>query len=288
MGERRIAEKGGRDHFRSVLTDTFPEFTCYRDVCFYWKLWMMSEPLDQYVRVKPAGYTRDQARLLWRCDGDVDDTGKKESQPVFHIHAFCGRDAKGGVGVKEQVDVGDDDEHRRVSWHSKGISLLCRGSCWKSLSCVSAYHVDAVTEDDILHVQTLDTFKDVLSAADEELLLSFLTVPYMRIPLCLGFFAHQNHFQALQSTAIQELLDSVLFEPSRFLQPDSIGVPVSVPTRDEALLGTPCGLLLNEVICSPSSLLGPTTEILQQALTIAKRTPYQLRRGIIADNSPDY
>ena len=45
------------------------------------------------------------------------------------------------------------------------------------------------TEDDVLHADDLPTFNDTLSRVEAELLFSFLTVDYVRLPLLLNFFA---------------------------------------------------------------------------------------------------
>jgi len=52
--------------------------------------------------------------------------------------------------------------------------------------------VSVKNEDDILHLtnEELPTFGGVLSPADSERFLQFFTVPYLRIPLILDFFAN--------------------------------------------------------------------------------------------------
>ena len=59
-----------------------------------------------------------------------------------------------------------------------------------------------VTEDDVLHVKSLPSFDGRLKPHDAELLLQYLTVPYLRVPLLLRFFADRSrstHARALQS-----------------------------------------------------------------------------------------
>ena len=55
-----------------------------------------------------------------------------------------------------------------------------------------------------------------LGQRDAELILSFMTVPYLRIPLALSFFASNDRVHALQSTQLQDLLDGILFEGGDF------------------------------------------------------------------------
>ena len=82
------------------------------------------------------------------------------------------------------------------------------------------------TEDDILHAEKLPRFQNTLSAEESELLMSFLTVPYMRIPLVVGFFAdlHENENGEIRcgdrvtylfNSQLQALLRAVLFEQVR-------------------------------------------------------------------------
>ena len=78
------------------------------------------------------------------------------------------------------------------------------------------------TEDDIIYRPSLPDFSDkygqVLNQRDSELLLSYLTVPYMRLPLLLTFFATEDRVHKLQSQDLRNILDSVMFEPSKYLQ----------------------------------------------------------------------
>jgi hypothetical protein len=72
---------------------------------------------------------------------------------------------------------------------------------------------EVVTEDDVLHIDALPDFGRRLSPADSELLIQYLTAPYIRIPLMLTFFNDAARMHALDSEDIQNVLDSVLFEP---------------------------------------------------------------------------
>jgi hypothetical protein len=61
-------------------------------------------------------------------------------------------------------------------------------------------------------VQTLPSFDDVLGQHDAEMLLSYMTVPYLRIPLILGFFASDDRIHALKSDAVRKMLEAVVLE----------------------------------------------------------------------------
>jgi hypothetical protein len=59
--------------------------------------------------------------------------------------------------------------------------------------------------DDVLHIRNLPTFGNRISPRNCELLLQYLTVPYLRIPLVLQFFARQEHITALACEELQEV-----------------------------------------------------------------------------------
>eukprot|EP00434_Breviolum_minutum_P032147 symbB.v1.2.028429.t1/scaffold3014.1/size65344/1 len=69
------------------------------------------------------------------------------------------------------------------------------------------------TEEDVLHAQRLPTFEETLSPDEAEALMSFLTVPYLQLPLVLDFFASQDRATYLFNPELQRLLRAVLFEP---------------------------------------------------------------------------
>ena len=50
----------------------------------------------------------------------------------------------------------------------------------------------------------------MLGQRDSELLISFLTVPYLRVPLVLTFFATEDRVHKLQSKKLRGILDAVL------------------------------------------------------------------------------
>jgi len=138
------------------------------------------------------------------------------------------------------------------------------------------------TEDDILHADKLPTYGDTLSREEAEALLSFLTVDYVRIPLILGFFASHDRVTYLFNSDLRALLRAVLFESAPWVAAADQCSIQRVPVRRTALqqkqyiedrflmanipeerrvLGTPHGLLLNELMHSPSSTLEPLLKI---------------------------
>jgi hypothetical protein len=108
-----------------------------------------------------------------------------------------------------------------------------------------------------------------LSQRDSELLLSFLTVPYIRMPLVLQFFSSNDRIHKLCSHKLRGILDGVLFEPQSCLEAHVTNVePVVVPTQHANLLASPYGLLLNELVHSPAPAVRCIIALLQAALDL--------------------
>ena len=134
--------------------------------------------------------------------------------------------------------------------------------------------ISVKTEDDILHLSNseLPTFGHVLKPADSERFLSFLTAPYIRIPLILDFFANGDpgRLAGLRSKSLQLIVDAALFEPGRWRAADFTDVVREIPVIDEdklqALLATPIGTMYNEIAKSPDVLTSCVTKMLARAL----------------------
>ena len=97
-----------------------------------------------------------------------------------------------GILVVDLVGV----HHQQQLHHSMYISL------WFSDhdSCPLQVHPHSVqTEDDVLHIKNLPSFQDpsgdTMGQQDVELLVSYLTVPYLRLPLVLKFFCCEDRIQ---------------------------------------------------------------------------------------------
>ena len=100
-----------------------------------------------------------------------------------------------------------------------------------------------------------------VSPSDAEHLLQLLTVPYLRLPLLLAFFAPQHRVTALAEPALQAMLDAACFEPGLF-QPDAPRpMPTQLPALDREVFATPAGLLVNELQHAPTPLLASLLEI---------------------------
>ncbi|KAH8066222.1 hypothetical protein JL722_639 [Aureococcus anophagefferens] len=220
-----------------LLAKNCPEWACYRDVAFYFKYFMnTSAAAFPAAPASDDAYTQRMAHLSWSYD---------EAQHRFVVAAF-----------------------------SK--SLACASSSaarFPSNAAPGPYcapHAVA-TEDDVLHVKQLPSFGDALGQHDSELLLSYLTVPYIRLPLVLRFFSTEDRVHALRTAACQGILDAVLFEPGRYLEA-GLGdrAPRSAPCGDDEtlLLATPYGHLLNELQRSPKTTCDAVVALLKHALDL--------------------
>ena len=127
---------------------------------------------------------------------------------------------------------------------------------------------DINTEDDVLHVKNLPSFGDNLGQADCELFLSYMTVPYLRIPLVLALFSTEDRVHSLKSEDLQVAVDAVIFEPGSYISSSVKDIPKEVPTSQKHLLATSYGLLLNELVCSPHGVINSITSLAKLAINL--------------------
>ncbi|KAG1698490.1 hypothetical protein DVH05_015030 [Phytophthora capsici] len=142
-----------------------------------------------------------------------------------------------------------------------------------------------ITEDDIMHLTDLPTYNGTLSAEESEYLMSYLTVPYTRIPLVVSFFSSRDRVTYLFNPMLQQLFRAVLFEGGDWVSDDKAEEISHIPLRksnlvmhEEAIqrtfdvrvhhqkcedhLGTMNGLLLNELIHAPEAIVIPLLKML--------------------------
>lgn len=115
----------------------------------------------------------------------------------------------------------------------------------------------ALREPEVLMAPALPTFHHYLSAEAAERLLCALAEPYARIPLVLAQFAAPGAETWLLNPALRELLSAVITEPARFQSAFAAARTVTALPAHPLRLGTPCGLLMNEVLHAPAAVLGP-------------------------------
>lgn len=153
-------------------------------------------------------------------------------------------------------------------------SVFRKGSLLTYFANLRVKPVSVMNEDDVLHLENneLPTFGNVLTPSDSERFIQFLTVPYIRIPLILDFFANgdPNRLSALKTKTMQLIVDAALFEPGRWKPSDFTDHVTEVPVVDikrlENLLATAHGVLFNEIAKSPDVLTSCVIKILERAL----------------------
>ena len=222
-----------------LLVKNLPEFACLRDVAFYAKFF-----LNTNLRAFPEP-SRDGADARYSQRDAELSFGFDERSQQFVVSAF------GRV-----LTCASTRRHRFPS--SAQPSFYTRPHAVE-------------TEDDVLHVRALPSFRDALGQADSELLLSYLTVPYARLARVCHFFASEDRVHALRAPELQGILDAVLFEPGRYLDAGLASrTPSHVPAKDEdkLLLATPYGHLLNELHQSPRTVCDAVVGLLRLALDL--------------------
>jgi hypothetical protein len=171
-----------------------------------------------------------------------------------------------------------------ISWASPGqiINNHLLALHKKTASEQTYQPVIISTEDDILHIKNLPTFNNLLTPADSEQLLSYLTVPYLRIPLVTSFFAKEDHCHALKDPQLRDILSAVLFEQGNLVpfHKESL-LPLQVPAQDKSLIGSHYGYLLNELIHNPTLIVNNLIQMFNSALELDIGTVQSAATGII-------
>ena len=138
-----------------------------------------------------------------------------------------------------------------------------------SVSFHTARMVSGDPENDVLHIRRLPEFQG-LQPSSVELLLQYLTVPYLRIPLVIEFFTSEDHINALKDPKLRRLVEAAIFEPGAYLPHESAQLDAlhDVPPKDGVTAtATRYGVLLNEVSQSGPRLLSSMTKLLKLVLT---------------------
>eukprot|EP00854_Cymbomonas_tetramitiformis_P005006 gene5006-6098_t len=237
------------------LEDEFPEMAALRDTVFLAKL--LTVPILEALP-EPQRWRPGDAKLAWSWEA---------KEGCFQVKGFGGRKLDPSVG-------GQLDSSRKGFWGSifgTGQKPRCPPS-GANASAVAGQQVD--TEDDVLHLVKLPDFEGHLRGADSELLLTYLTAPYVRVPLLLQFFASPERISALAGRQLQGVLEAALFEPGAWLPPSATtggglrSPPTHIPDTERASMRTPCGLLFNELACSPRAVTVPLQQLLSLALDL--------------------
>ena len=109
-------------------------------------------------------------------------------------------------------------------------------------------------------------FNQALTEEQSETLLSFLTVPYMRIPPYVHSLRNKRNYC---STVTCSNLQAVLLEQGAW-EIESENSNDNVPDLTRKSLGTPTGLLENELLTSRDVVMSPLIRILKFVINIAQ------------------
>ena len=242
----------------SLIMKNYPELLYYRDIIFWWKFYLNTDRKSFFNYSEPdlpnksiTSLKRIQTQLRWLWD----DTNLSYDVRSFgDVSLYCKPKAKESGSKKTQKE--DIPLHR-----------------FPSKATPSFYLEDTVvkSEDDVIYIPNLPNFEDkhgqVLNQRDSELLISYLTVPYIRLPLILTFFSTEDRIHKLQNKELRGIFDAILFEPGKYLRMDMTNVePLVVPTQHSDLLSTSFGLLFNELVKSPDNVLRSILNLLRGAL----------------------
>jgi|TARA_B110000091_G_C13803128_1_gene471194 hypothetical protein len=126
-----------------------------------------------------------------------------------------------------------------------------------------------VNEDDILHEEILKDFNGNISQEEAEQLFTFLTTPYLRIPLVLDFFARER-VGCLFDATLRSLLEQTLFVPGRWGKINqNDGRNVEQVPCDPELLNTNHGYLVAELERGPLITLKSFHHLLVDGLKLS-------------------
>eukprot|EP01038_Epipyxis_sp_PR26KG_P004031 gene4031-5768_t len=243
----------------SQLIKNYPELKCYRDVVFWWKYFLNTDrkAFKNYVNLERPTEVARIGRMDAQLTFNWDEQNGGYQVVGFGVELRCRPDPKQTNPVTGKVILPEHlPTHRFPS------------------SATPSFYVPLPTiktEDDVIYRPNLPSFEDkygqVLNQRDSELLISYLTVPYMRVPLIMSFFSSEDRIHKLQSAELRLIFDSVMFEPGKYLRIDMGDIePMMVPTPHTDLLASPYGLLLNELCRSPDTIIRSIVQLLKGAL----------------------
>jgi hypothetical protein len=223
------------------------ELSYYRDIVFMFK-YLMTPDISALPEIK--NWMQKDAQLKWAY---------KEAEG-YVVYGF-------GRVLNSIHPPPPSEEAKATGWWNKLFGTRTRSPSGADPSKILDKQI--TNEEDILHIPELPSFGGKLTQANSELFISYLTVPYLRIPLVLNFFANAQNITALGELQIQNIIDSVVFEPGQWHPPNKEKImPAVVPSEDRTFLATPLGLLFNELKMSPEVILKPLAQLLECALDL--------------------
>ena len=266
----------------SEIMKQYPELRCYRDVVFWWK-YLLNPDRKVFLNFIAIGEDDGTGGGRGRGGREIQRQPRMNAQLVFQWNEQEGGYQVTAFGGHELRCKPDPKQVNPLTGKVLPPDQLPTHR-FPSIATPSYFlpPPSIRTEDDVIYRPNLPSFaaedsssanksssnnQQVLNQRDSELLLSYLTVPYMRIPLILTFFASEDRIHKLSSLTLRTILDSVLFEPGNYLRMDMHDVePTMVPTPHKDLLASPYGLLFNELCRAPDTVVQAVVALLRGAL----------------------
>ena len=256
------------------MADHYPELVALRDSVFMFKA-LMAPTSDSLPDLRR--WTFQDSQLNWKIERD-----ERSGAYNLNVTAFD-RQMRVAPWARELRMVADKDVDPKTGKKKRiygfrsvfGGGFLAKSVGDKRPRCppsggnpsnLVGMRID--TEEDVLHLQTLPTFDDLLKPSETELLLTYLTAPMVRVPLSLRLFADATRCRALSSHEIQQVLDAVLFEPGPWQPPGLVFVPQEIPASTRQHMATPCGVLFHELSHAPAPLIDAAEELLALSLEL--------------------
>ncbi|KAL1504687.1 hypothetical protein AB1Y20_008467 [Prymnesium parvum] len=245
------------------LIDQLPELAMLRDIVFLFKA-VLCPSADALP--EPRAWKPRDAKLRWEHAADKGFSVRGFGDSPLKCCAYiAGAQERGFIKWTAGVAswFGRTERPRVPPSDSDPTTAVRRlGSEKEHRECVLN------SEEDVLHVRALPDFEGRLGGHACELLLSYMTVPYLRIPLVLQLLSHSSRLPALASPDLQSIVDAILFEPGEWCTSEEIVSPERVPVGAGSALPTSCGLLFNELAHSPGVVLRAICEMLDGTLEL--------------------
>jgi hypothetical protein len=238
------------------ILDNYPELGLFRDIVFYFKLMMCSSiddlPPIQRWEARDAGLRWSFEPVMSGLPGFRSASAMSLKVEGFGRRLSAVRQRKQEPGMLARFM--QSRPKPRAPPSGADLELIVEPGI--------------VTEDDVLHVPNskLPSFGGRLSFSDSELLCTYLTAPYLRIPLLVEFFREESRLRALECQELQNILDSCFFEPGGWIADADKRLPEKIPSEDAGLTSTPFGLLNNELMFCWRPLLEGLEDMFKKAL----------------------
>ncbi|KAH3756032.1 nxn protein [Pelomyxa schiedti] len=277
----------------SEITSKHPEFALWRDMALLFKFLATMDTLEmEQLRMRQALRQNQSFHISF------EDAGGRRGGSGWNVQA---EPIKWEVVNYRGVDI-DTADVKAIAFGTREINFGEGPVVQSPADVAKILRVPLPTEDDVLHTDDLPTFGDTLSREESELLMSYLTVDYMRIPLVLGFFASRDRVMYLYNPQLRDMLRAVIFEPGPWVPQVDHEAISQVPARLSALqskqnilkrlmsatapkdintLGTPDGLLLNELRYACSASLDPLLSMLHVITDLADASLRSTDAGFI-------